>query len=119
MRVLMTIDAVGGVWRYGVDLARALGEAGIACLLVGFGPEPNAAQQEECRQLRNVALRWSGLPLDWMVTDAAALADVPATLMTLARGWHADVLHLNLPSQAVGVADGIPVVVTSHSCLAT
>jgi glycosyltransferase involved in cell wall biosynthesis len=119
MRVVMTIDAVGGVWRYGVDLARHLGEAGIACLLVGCGPEPSAAQQEDCRGLNNVALRWSGLPLDWMVADAAALADVPRTLLTMVRDWRADLLHLNLPSQAVGVADGIPVVAASHSCLAT
>jgi len=119
MRVLMTIDAVGGVWRCGIDLARQLGEEGIACLLVGCGPAPGDAQQEECRRLRNVTLRWSGLPLDWMVTDAAALAHVLGTLVAIARDWRADLLHLNLPSQAVGIPDGIPVVVTSHSCLAT
>ena len=39
-RILMTIDAVGGLWRYGVDLARGLAAQGIACVLVGFGPEP-------------------------------------------------------------------------------
>jgi glycosyltransferase involved in cell wall biosynthesis len=119
MRVLMTIDAVGGVWRYGVDLARHLGEAGVACLLVGCGPEPRASQQEECHRLPNVMLRWSALPLDWMVTDAAVLADVPDTLMAMARDWNADLLHLNLASQAVGIADETPVVITSHSCLAT
>src|SRR5690348_9021036 len=119
MRVLMTIDAVGGVWRYGLDLARQLGDEGIACLLVGCGPAPDAAQQEECRGLLNVTLKWSGLPLDWMVTDVAALADVPDTLAAMARAWGADLLHLNLPSQAAGIPDGIPVVVTSHSCLAT
>lgn len=119
MRVLMTIDAVGGVWRYGMDLARQLGEEDVACLLVGCGPAPDAAQREECCRLRNVTLRWSGLPLDWMVTDAAALAQVPDTLVAMARDWGADVMHLNLPSQAAGIPDGIPVVVTSHSCLAT
>jgi glycosyltransferase involved in cell wall biosynthesis len=119
MRVLMTIDAVGGVWRYGMDLARQLGEEGVACLLVGCGPEPTAAQQKECDRLRNVTLRWSSLPLDWMATDAAALADIPETLVAMAREWRADLLHLNLPSQAVGIPDGMPVVVTLHSCLAT
>jgi glycosyltransferase involved in cell wall biosynthesis len=119
MRVLMTTDAVGGVWRYAVDLARQLGEEGVACLLVGCGPAPDAAQHEECRRLRSVTLRWSGLPLDWMVADAAALADVPDTLVAMAHAWRADLLHLNLPSQGVGIPDGMPVVVTSHSCLST
>ena len=41
------------------------------------------------------------------------------TLVAIARDWGADLLHLNLPSQAAGFPDGMPVVVTSHSCLAT
>jgi len=72
-RILMTIDAVGGLWRYGIDLARGLAAQGIACVLVGFGPEPDAAQQNELRGVRDVALRWSGLPLDWIAADEAAL----------------------------------------------
>jgi len=118
-RVLMTIDAVGGVWRYGVDLARELGAGGIVCLLAGSGPEPDAAQREECRALCNVSLEWPGLPLDWMVMDAASLGEAAGTLATMARDWGADLVHLNLPSQAAGFPDGVPVVVTSHSCLAT
>ena len=35
------------------------------------------------------------------------------------REWDVDLLHLNLPSQAATIAGGIPVVVTSHSCIAT
>ena len=55
-RILMTLDAVGGLWRYSVDLARCLAAEGIECVLVGFGPAPSEAQQRECRDLRNVAL---------------------------------------------------------------
>ena len=119
MRVLMTIDAVGGVWRYGVDLARQLGQEGTPCLLLGCGPPPNAAQLQESDRLRNVMLRWSELPLDWMVTDAAELTGVADTLVASAREWGADLLHLNLPSQAIDIPTAIPVVVASHSCLAT
>jgi glycosyltransferase involved in cell wall biosynthesis len=119
MRVLMTIDAVGGVWRYGLDLARELGAADIACLLAGCGPEPDAAQRQECRSLRNVKLEWTGLPLDWMVAEAAALHEVADMLAMMARNWGAHLAHLNLPSQAVGFPAGVPVAVTSHSCLAT
>jgi glycosyltransferase involved in cell wall biosynthesis len=119
MRLLMTVDAVGGVWRYGVDLARELGAQGIACLLAGCGPKPDAAQREECQSLHNVRLEWTGLPLDWMVAAASALQEVPDKLSMIAREWDADIVHLSLPSQAAGFTAGVPVVVTSHSCLAT
>ena len=118
-RVLMTLDAVGGLWRYSVDLARCLAAEGIECVLVGFGPAPGKAQQRECRDLRNVALRWTRLPLDWMVDEEAALDEVGDTLVAIGREWDVDLLHLNLPSQAAMIADGLPVVVTSHSCIAT
>jgi len=118
-RVLITIDAVGGVWRYGVDLAGELGAAGIACRLAICGPRPDAAQEAECRSLRNVSLVWTGLPLDWMAADAAAVADVAGALVAMAQDWGADLLHLNNPSQAAGLPESMPVVVTSHSCLAT
>ena len=119
MRVLMTIDAVGGVWRYGVDLARGLGTEGITCQLAVCEPAPSLAQQQECCDLRNVSLTWTELPLDWMVGDAAALDDAAGTLAAMACDWGADLLHLNLPSQAAGLPNVMPVVVTAHSCLAT
>ena len=71
------------------------------------------------RRLRNVTLQWTGLPLDWMVEEAARLRTMLGRRCAMARDWDADLLHLNLPSQAAGIPDGIPVVVTSHSCLAT
>jgi hypothetical protein len=87
MRVLMTIDAVGGVWRYGVDLARGLGAVGIICQLAVCGPAPSLAQQQECCELGNVSLVWTGLPLDWMTGNAAALDDVAGTLAAMACDW--------------------------------
>jgi glycosyltransferase involved in cell wall biosynthesis len=118
-RVLMTIDAVGGVWRYGVDLARALGASGTECVLIGCGPAPNDTQWNECRSLRNVTLTWAELPLDWMVADEAAVGGVGESLIEMAQDWNPDLLHLNLPSQAADIPHGIPVAVTSHSCIAT
>ena len=53
-RVLITLDAVGGVWRYAIDVARGLEVHDVACLLVGFGPEPDAAQRAECGTQRIV-----------------------------------------------------------------
>jgi glycosyltransferase involved in cell wall biosynthesis len=115
-RVLITLDAVGGVWRYAIDVARGLEGHGVDCLLVGFGPEPDAAQRAECG--RNELL-WTHEPLDWTVSDGSALDQGTNTLARLARDWRADLLHLNLPSQAAGLPDGPPVVVASHSCVPT
>jgi hypothetical protein len=107
-RVLITLDAVGGVWRYAIDVARGLEARGIACLLVGFGPPPGAAQRAECDRSELV---WTHEPLDWTVSDSAALDRGTDVLACLARDWNADILHLNLPSQASGLPDHCPVVV--------
>ena len=118
-RVLITTDAVGGVWRYAVDLAAALGGRNIECLLAGFGPPPDASRLGSCALLPNVEVAWLDAPLDWMAPDEAACAAAPAQLAALARGWGADLLHVNAPSHAAGLPDGFEVVVSSHSCVPT
>ena len=118
-RVLMTVDAVGGVWRYAIDLARGLNHRGIACLLVGAGPRSGGALAFEALGLPDTELVWTDETLDWMADDEAALDGTPAILAGLARDWRADLLHLNLPSQAAGIGEQLPVVVASHSCVPT
>jgi glycosyltransferase involved in cell wall biosynthesis len=115
-RVLITLDAVGGVWRYAIDVARGLEAFGVECLLVGFGPEPGAAQRAACGRSELV---WTHEPLDWMVADGDLLDRGTKLVADLAQEWNADILHLNLPSQAAGLPDGCPVVVASHSCVPT
>ena len=115
-RVLMTLDAVGGIWRYAVDLAAGLNRSGIACLLVGCGPRAGAALPPG---LAATELVWTDAPLDWMVEDEAALEGVGDTILDLARAWRADLLHLNLPSQAAGMARACPVLTVAHSCVPT
>ena len=44
LTVLMTADAVGGVWHYALDLCAALPE--IRFVLAVMGPMPSAAQRE-------------------------------------------------------------------------
>lgn len=118
-RVLMTLDAVGGVWRYAINAARGLAEYDVKCLLVGFGPEPDAAQRAECLSLPSAEIVWTSEPLDWTVSGAADLDTGVMALSRLARTWDADLLHLNLPSQAAGLRSDRPVVVASHSCVPT
>jgi glycosyltransferase involved in cell wall biosynthesis len=118
-RVLMTVDAVGGVWRYAIDLARSLDDAGGSCLLVGFGPGPSEAQHAEVEGIARAKLVWCDEPLDWMVEDEASLGRIGPLIERLAHDFSADLLHLNAPSQAVGIEGRPKVVVASHSCVAT
>jgi glycosyltransferase involved in cell wall biosynthesis len=114
-RIMMTVDAVGGVWRYAMDLGAALRARGIQLSFVGFGPRPAALQAEEARSIGK--LIWVDAPLDWMAQSKTDLAHVPLILRRLVEDHQPDLLHLNLPSQAVGLDVDIPVVAVSHSCV--
>lgn len=116
-RILMTCDAVGGVWRYAVDLAGALKEEGTETVLAVLGPPPTPRQRQEAQAV--ATLIDTGLPLDWMVDDPNDLAPVPGRLATLAGEHGVDLVHLNLPSQAAGFPRVLPVLVVSHSCTVT
>jgi glycosyltransferase involved in cell wall biosynthesis len=113
----MTVDAVGGVWRYAIDLASTLKPSGFDFVFAGLGPKPSAAQRREAEALG--ALKWLDSPLDWMVKSEAALEGVGSTIVDLAKVEGADLLHLNLPSQAALIETNLPVVVMSHSCVVT
>ncbi|MEZ2126201.1 MULTISPECIES: glycosyltransferase family 4 protein [unclassified Sinorhizobium] len=116
-RILMSVDAVGGVWRYAMDLAEQFRLHGIETIFAGFGPPPSEAQSLEAGKIG--VLMWSDLPLDWMVDDEHQLRAVPDFLKQSAAEYGIDLLHLNLPSQAVGLDINLPVVVVSHSCVVT
>ena len=45
MKVLLTTDAVGGVWQYTAELAMALAGQGVACVVANLGPSPDADQR--------------------------------------------------------------------------
>jgi len=116
-RVLMTVDAVGGVWRHAMELGTALAARGIEVIFAGLGPLPAKAQREEAERIGRLA--WLDAPLDWMVEEDAALNKVPDVIGALAADVNADLLHLNLPSQAARLQVNAPVLVVSHSCVVT
>lgn len=116
-RLLMSVDAVGGIWRYAMDLAGALRETGVETVFVGFGPAPSANQRREANRIG--VLEWLPVPPDWMADDEADLDPISDRLTELAHKHAVELLHLNLPSQAVGLQLQIPIVVVSHSCVTT
>lgn len=112
-RVMMTTDAVGGVWRYSMDMARGLRERGWTVRLAVLGPSPNPAQRLETP----VELIETGLQLDWTAESPRELEYIAADLAQLASG--SEVVLLHAPA-LIGDAEWlVPVVTVVHSCVAT
>lgn len=117
--VFMTADAVGGVWTYAADLAAGLAQAGVRTTLAVIGPSPSAGQLALCAEVPGLALVETGLTLDWLEEDAAAIAAGGRRLGEQARESGADLVHLNSPAFAASGGFPRPVVGACHSCLAS
>jgi len=114
--VLMTADAVGGVWVFATTLARRLCRAGDRVTLAVMGPTPSPAQWAEIADVEGLSVEITNLVLEWMDPDGA---DEPRALDRLARLAHRigpDVVHLNGYREARAEWPA-PVVVTAHSCV--
>lgn len=114
-RLLMTTDAVGGVWRYSLDLARGMARLPILAVL---GPSPSHAQHKEAAAL-GLQLIETGLPLDWTAENEAALAATTVALQALVDREAASSVHLHAPALAGARRWAVPVVAVAHSCVAT
>lgn len=118
MRVLMTTDAVGGVWQYSVDLACGLAARGVEPVLALLGPGPDAGQRATLAA-RDVRLIETGLPLDWLCNGPAPALAAAARVTELAADLQADVLHLNAPTLAAAGPAALPTVAVAHGCVST
>lgn len=119
LRVLMTADAVGGVWTYAIDLARGLAARGIATHLAVTGPAPSAAQAAQAADIPALTLHDAAIPLDWMATEPRQIRAAGDALSRLARALEVELVHLNSPAYASAGAFEVPVLGACHSCLAT
>lgn len=118
MRVLMTADAVGGVWTYALDLSRELTAGGADVTLAVLGPSASAEQADSARQA-GVSLIDTRLPLDWLSDSEAEVLAAGAALSRLAAEVGADVLHLNHPALGAAYDGSAPTIAVAHSCVAT
>lgn len=116
--ILVTTDAVGGVWTYAAELAAGLAQRGFAPLLAVVGPRASPTQRESLSAIPGVTVRDTDLPLDWTADHPGEIAAAADALASLARDIHAAVVLLHAP--ALAAADyGRPVVAVHHSCQAT
>ena len=116
-RVLMTADAVGGVWPYAVDLGRAYRGCGVEVTLAVMGPVPTAAQRSAAQRAGLHLVHHPGR-LEWM---PEAWTDVDLTgewLLGLAERTRPDVVHLNGYAHAA-LPWQVPAIVVAHSCVRT
>lgn len=117
--VLLTTDAVGGVWTYSLELARGLLAHGYGATLAVLGPNPSTAQMRAATAIRGLQTIPTGLPLDWTAADGAELRAVSANLAGLAGRLKVDRVHLHAPSLAAEAPWNVPVVAVAHSDVAT
>lgn len=116
--MVMTADAVGGIWTYALDLGAALVRRGTRLTLAVLGPAPSDVQHAAALA-RGITVVDLGHQPEWLAADAAAIRAGGAALAALVIRVTADAVHLNHPALAAGTAFPCPVLAVCHSCVAT
>ncbi len=116
LKIVMTADAVGGVWQYCVDLVRGLTERGAEVLVATMGPRPSDQQKQQLLAIPRVTLAESDYALEWMPNPWRDVDAAGKWLLDVAGDFGAAVIHLNGYAHA-NLAWRKPVVVTAHSCV--
>jgi glycosyltransferase involved in cell wall biosynthesis len=115
-RVLITTDAVGGVWTYSIELARALRTLGMEPVLASMGPSPSETQFAAAGETPVID---TGLPLDWLADGPDDVRAAAEAIAQLGEDVRADIIQLHSAAFACDVEFKQPVVAVQHSCLAT
>lgn len=116
MKILMTADAVGGVWTYCLELAGVLQADGVSFALAVMGPPPDARQRQQASQLDNLTVYENPLALEWMDNPWREVDEAGEWLLALAQEFAPDLIHLNGYAHA-NLPWGAPTVVVAHSCV--
>ena len=117
-RVLMTTDAVGGVWTFSLELARGLAAQGTATRLAVLGPAPQARQRAEAAGVPGLELVALPLDLEWRDRTGPLGAEARRALREAAGAAEAEIVHVNGFREAAAGYD-VPVVAVAHSCVRT
>ena len=143
MKVLMTCDAVGGVWQYATDLADALTGQGVEVVLAVLGPAPRHPGLEPGSSVRlcddfkietnraqpawmpaqgrhdGVLVLHTDLPLDWLASGPEEVLAAGRAIAAVATEHRVDLVHLNSPALAAAQPFPCPVVAVAHGCVGT
>jgi len=116
LRVLMTADALGGVYSYAINLSRELCRRGADVVLACMGPEPKPDQRAEAEAVPGLRLEHAPYSLEWMEEPWADVDRAGQWLLRIQREVRPDLVHLNGYSHAA-LPWGVPTVVVAHSCV--
>lgn len=113
MKVLMTTDNIGGVWRYSLSLVRGMKKYNIDVVLVitGF-----ALKEYQLKELRGIPYYFIECKQEWMENPWQDLEEAGEWLLKLAKKEDPDFVHLNSFYFAT-LPWNIPVVTVVHSCV--
>lgn len=114
--VLMTADAIGGVWTWSLDLARALAPYHIDFVIAVMGSPLSPDQCSDAHQCGNVRVAESNLRLEWMPDAWPDVERAGEWLLELAARTRPQVVHLNGYVHA-GLPWNAPVAIMAHSCV--
>ena len=115
LRILMTADAVGGVWTYATALACAFAARGADVHLVVQGPAPTPAQRS---MLSGTSVRCveSPIALEWQDPAGETMGAARQFHAALERKLRPDIVHLNSFREA-SFDWQCPALVAAHSCV--
>ncbi|HZU51890.1 MAG TPA: glycosyltransferase family 4 protein [Sphingomicrobium sp.] len=116
LRLLLVTDAVGGVWVYSIELARALLALGVETVLAVAGPPPDRKQRDEANGFKLIE---TSLPLEWLANDSSALARAGVELARLADEQGVDVVQTSSAALLASTEIAQPCVALQHSCVAS
>lgn len=115
-RILITTDAVGGVFTYVVSLAQELSKLGVASAVACMGPRLGPGQRAALEAVPGVLTFESDYPLEWMDDPWAGVDSAGEWLLGIARELEPDVVHLNGYALAA-LPWPAPTIVVAHSCV--
>lgn len=110
----MTVDAVGGVWTFALELCRNFPTTRF--VLACMGPEPDKGQRREAASLANAELLHEPFHLEWMDEPWDDVRAADDWLMKIEASFKPDLIHLNGYAHA-SLPWRAPVMVTAHSCV--
>jgi glycosyltransferase involved in cell wall biosynthesis len=116
LRILLTADAVGGVWQYATDLGHALRPLGVEAVIALMGPPASPDQRALADGLTVIE---TGLPLDWLCDGPEPVLAAGEEIARLAAREAVDLVQLNMPTLAAGAAMPVPTIAVTHGCVST
>jgi glycosyltransferase involved in cell wall biosynthesis len=116
LHVLMTADAVGGVWVFATTLAQGLCRRGAYVTIVTLGPPPSDEQLWALNGVEHLDFVVTDLALEGMEPEGLDVPRAHFRLAALAKRLQPDIVHLNGYRQACMRWDA-PVLITAHTCV--